>query len=135
MSCCSVCLNPVRSTRQTTKLPCNHIFHKKCIDDWTNQGKNTCPTCRARFGPPKYKLSIKIENLETNVTDTLDELSEDITMTIFERMGMDPTNMISTDISFEPDTVDSLRELLGDMGVSLSDFDSSVFDTEGTTVL
>jgi len=79
-------------------------------------------------------LSIKIENLENNLTDTLDELSEDITMTIFERMGMDPTNMISTDISFEPDTEDSLRELLGDMGVSLSDFDSSVFDTEGTAV-
>ena len=29
----------------------------------------------------------------------------------------------------------SLFRLLGDMGVSLSDFDPSVFDTEGTAVL
>jgi len=130
-----VCLNPVRSTRQNHTLPCNHLFHEKCINDWVKQGKNTCPTCRTRFGPPKYKLSIHIENLETNISDTLNDLSEDITMNIFENMGLDPTNMVSTDIEFEPSNLDSLRELLDDMGVSLSDVDSSIFDTEGTTEL
>lgn len=134
MSCCSICLNQVRSTRQNTKLPCNHLYHKKCLDDWVKQGKNTCPTCRTRFGPPKYKLSISIENLETETSDTLSNLSDDITMTIFEGLGVNPTNIISTDVTFEPEELGSIRELLADMGVSLADFDPSIFNTEGSTV-
>ena len=31
------------------ELPCNHIFHRSCLDKWIAQGHNTCPNCRAFF--------------------------------------------------------------------------------------
>ena len=29
-----------------TKLPCNHMFWFKAIEQWLNTGENTCPLCR-----------------------------------------------------------------------------------------
>jgi len=42
---CVVCLEPYEKEDEISKLPCNHIFHYKCISKWvlTNQ---TCPLCR-----------------------------------------------------------------------------------------
>ncbi len=47
---CAICLENIDSTRTTTttKLQCNHVFHKTCIDRWLLR-KNTCPVCRARI--------------------------------------------------------------------------------------
>ncbi|KAF7635750.1 RING-type domain-containing protein, partial [Meloidogyne graminicola] len=43
---CSICLNEFYINEETRKLiPCNHIFHKTCIDEWLN-GNSTCPLCR-----------------------------------------------------------------------------------------
>ena len=35
------------------QLPCSHTFHKHCIKQWKNHGKNTCPVCRKEF----YKIN------------------------------------------------------------------------------
>lgn len=40
---CVICM----SSRYTKiKLQCSHIFHRKCIQEWSNW-KQTCPTCQA----------------------------------------------------------------------------------------
>lgn len=43
---CSICLKPIRRTKDT--LDCNHSFHRRCIDSWAQRG-TTCPVCRAPF--------------------------------------------------------------------------------------
>lgn len=37
---CVICLEAINNEH---KLPCNHIFHKDCIDQWKI---GTCPICR-----------------------------------------------------------------------------------------
>lgn len=41
---CSICYEPL--INNTTKLPCNHIFHNTCINSWITINNNTCPYCR-----------------------------------------------------------------------------------------
>ena len=48
---CSICLEPMK--KDISKLPCNHKFHKNCINQWTfsvNQNNsNLCPMCRKPY--------------------------------------------------------------------------------------
>ena len=41
---CSICLNDC-SQSQLKTLPCEHQFHKKCVDKWLKKN-NSCPLCR-----------------------------------------------------------------------------------------
>ena len=42
---CSICLSEDDIDKHSTV--CNHIFHKKCIEEWINKYQNNeCPTCR-----------------------------------------------------------------------------------------
>lgn len=45
---CNICLSMMTTKCAVTKLPCDHSFHKACIDKWA-QGHNTCPCCRFIF--------------------------------------------------------------------------------------
>ena len=71
---CSICLDPLdedddmtkpeieRAIRKCSgcfkkknvisKLPCDHFFHEKCIDEWSRE-KLTCPECRSDI-PVQY---------------------------------------------------------------------------------
>ena len=46
MHTCTICLNDVRATEANHPLRCGHVFHYDCLEEWKNQGKNTCPVCR-----------------------------------------------------------------------------------------
>lgn len=41
---CTICLLNIESSNIET-LPCNHTYHKSCMDLWKNYN-NTCPYCR-----------------------------------------------------------------------------------------
>lgn len=46
---CSICLSYLNNTVQTkvvTQLPCSHMFHPKCIKQWS---RPSCPLCRHCF--------------------------------------------------------------------------------------
>ena len=42
---CAICLTDTEIGETVSRLPCNHVFHKKCIHPWLRQA-STCPTCR-----------------------------------------------------------------------------------------
>lgn len=45
---CTICFNSITEENRCT-TECNHIFCKKCIDLWFDQGKNSCPLCRKKI--------------------------------------------------------------------------------------
>jgi hypothetical protein len=47
LSECSICLDAQGGISR--KLPCNHCFHKACIDPWLIK-EDSCPNCRAKLG-------------------------------------------------------------------------------------
>lgn len=42
---CIICINKIESNEYIRKLKCNHLFHKKCVDNWLKKNQN-CPMCR-----------------------------------------------------------------------------------------
>jgi len=42
---CSICLEEFKVGDTIITLPCNHIYHKKCIEIWA-ENNNNCPLCR-----------------------------------------------------------------------------------------
>jgi hypothetical protein len=43
---CIICSCPYLEKEGVRKLPCDHFFHKKCIDRWLQEGSVKCPICR-----------------------------------------------------------------------------------------
>mmetsp|Transcript_24907 Transcript_24907/g.35127 ORF Transcript_24907/g.35127 Transcript_24907/m.35127 type:complete len:134 (+) Transcript_24907:267-668(+) len=54
---CSICLALL--TEDLSVLPCNHVFHTKCINKWSAEknrqqsGKKRCPYCRNPYIDPR----------------------------------------------------------------------------------
>ncbi|KAI3457933.1 hypothetical protein Pfo_014596 [Paulownia fortunei] len=51
-ACCAVCLSNIEAWHKVRELGnCEHVFHVECLDAWMDQGRETCPVCRAKFLP------------------------------------------------------------------------------------
>ena len=122
---CPICLNPVRYTRASKKLECGHLFHGSCIDQWTSAGGDTCPMCRNQMGPvPKYKVTVRVENTETDIA-AVDEIITEFIMESFQG-----------EINFEAGTSEELHNIIRSLGFLRGiDLDALVLNTEGTAVL
>jgi hypothetical protein len=113
---CAICLNPVRETRHNTSLRCGHLFHSHCIENWKSMGKQTCPTCRKIFDGGDFKVTITIENLVHDRTIVRQAENEFVFDTL--------------DAFFNVDDVTELESLLADFGVSMSNLDPLILNTE-----
>jgi len=126
---CSICLNPARKTRGVKDLRCGHRFHKKCIDEWSVRGGNTCPMCRKTIDESKYRVSIIIENTERNATNTW-ELPDFSVASLFGGLGLDELNFRESEIRMDVDSRHDMETIMRDLGIRISDLDSFIFDTE-----
>ena len=43
---CSICLDEFKEGVRIGKTSCNHIYHKKCINNWIDLKNSECPLCR-----------------------------------------------------------------------------------------
>lgn len=113
---CSVCLTNLVGNCKT--LPCNHIFHTRCISEWKNRGKYTCPICRAPFmePPPYYRITILVENL-TAQTSNSNVFTSNSYPDMLRQLDIMSPNAILTEVVLEVDSNDSLNEVLEDLGI------------------
>lgn len=54
---CSVCLCEFDDGAEVGRLPCQHFFHRGCIDQWCQQHSD-CPLCRHRFRPDCHRAFV-----------------------------------------------------------------------------
>jgi len=52
---CSICLDIDIEDNVLCSTECSHQFCKKCLDEWLDQGKTSCPMCRADINNFKYQ--------------------------------------------------------------------------------
>lgn len=43
---CNVCIEYYKKGDKLTRLPCQHIFHEECIENWLCNENVKCPICR-----------------------------------------------------------------------------------------
>ena len=48
-SSCSICLDTFKQNDVIRQMPCNHEFHKTCIDPWLVNYRIECPMCRRKL--------------------------------------------------------------------------------------
>jgi len=65
---CPICINNYKINEGIRILPCNHTFHKKCVDKWFKKSSFTCPTCRKDFN--------KNDNTNNNEENQSEQLRE-----------------------------------------------------------
>jgi hypothetical protein len=96
------------------------MFHSQCLEEWRKKGKNTCPVCRKVFDGSQFKITVTVQNNYTAVANSV-SLNEEQTMDVIDLF----------DLSFDHvDTLIDLDSILSDLGVSLTDLDPAVFNTE-----
>ena len=116
MTQCSICHNDVRNTRNSKAIRCGHVFHSHCLENWKKMGKVTCPVCRKVFDGSKFRVQITVFN---------DYEATSNTVCLTNELVLDALDLI-----FSVEHEEDLSSVLGDVGMSMSDFDPSVFDTE-----
>jgi len=53
---CNICLDEMKKNQKVIKLPCNHLYHYKCINKYLEKYNYKCPCCRIEVGKPKYNI-------------------------------------------------------------------------------
>lgn len=49
---CAVCLHELEAGDEARRLSnCRHVFHRCCLDRWTEHDQHTCPLCRTPLVP------------------------------------------------------------------------------------
>lgn len=43
---CNICLEDFKKGKKVWELPCKHIFHLECIDEWLSRHSCICPNCK-----------------------------------------------------------------------------------------
>jgi len=109
---CAICLDTFKPMDELRVLPCNHQFHKKCVDSWllgTNSQKkchtNACPVCKIK--PRAQDLEAKAASRPDNsMSSPASEKSGSIPTFAFMRVGallMQKEQVLTSKAESQPD--------------------------------
>ena len=126
---CSICLNPI--VKNGRMLDCKHEFHQSCLKRWRSELKYTCPHCRKPFDEPEFKMIIRIRSNKTNEEVATSLNIDERTLDFFNRMNINLNDIRSiSDIELDIENLPQLNTILQDIGISITDFNPLVTDTE-----
>merc|ERR1712048_782337 len=97
---CTICFGEFEEnwTLNLRKLPCGHLFHSACIDQWMQMGKRTCPFCRKDVFEKK---DVAFSLLDLNEHEVVNRGFDQIEGEIQEALGRyDSDDDISDDDSY-----------------------------------
>lgn len=73
---CAVCVDEIEDGESVKKLPCGHVYHAQCIDEWLTNYSSLCPLCkynlRSNTLAETTPLSVSTRNNSTTTFGTLD---------------------------------------------------------------
>lgn len=46
---CAVCIEELDNNKLHRELPCKHVFHPECVDQWLLKSDGRCPMCKQSF--------------------------------------------------------------------------------------
>lgn len=119
---CPVCLTT--DSKVSKRLECGHRFHEDCINRWKATGHTTCPVCRFEFVKPEYRVILTVTRMEDGATGTTRSILEDaVTEVLHTMFNIDleslNTPSVFTDIHFDVENLQSLEEILRELGLDI----------------
>ena len=46
---CTICQCEFEKGEKTKRLPCGHLFHAECADEWLGKYSKSCPVCKTNI--------------------------------------------------------------------------------------
>jgi dynein assembly factor 1 len=87
---CLVCSEGIESGSKAISLPCSHIFHENCIQQWfsqssTNKSMRSCPTCRAQLDTPLLVVNSPTERQPVTTKRMLESLAASLGVSVMPK--------------------------------------------------
>ena len=84
---CSICLDEFVPESRLYTIPCKHLFHKACLEDWVAENYK-CPVCRGEIA--KYKVDLEVDP----VAEPFADIQEDHGDFVLNVYNVDENNVI-----------------------------------------
>ena len=74
---CTICLMEISEGMDCISMPCDHLFHDKCVTHWLKI-HNTCPLCRFELSDNIFEQDGISQQVETNLHQVINNINNDL---------------------------------------------------------